>query len=529
MSKKINVLIIGPTTCFSPHSVPDTINLQSVQIPTLSDWYQEQVNTLKRPSSTEKRTNNKHKLSTKYDILIISGALNQTELSMIEPFAQPYRIFIGANVPLSSDILHILETRYFAKILTIDHPQQTFEYLSNTLYTGQSYGYSFYPIDTVLSDTFSGLVEVQGKELLKLSGSFGEEFQHLISWKKSVNIPQDKHLEFWLEYEIDGECDIEFSVFAMKRGGVSHIEKIWHFSKKQLTHPVLITEKTPYSLSMTLSVKGEGTVIVKELHVRESRLNQGYFLPGGQRIVDEYRDEIFYYFHPGDLKPPLNVYFSGYRPLEGFEGYFMMANFGAPFLLISDPRLEGGAFYLGSDALEQEIINAINQSLSHLGFDHTQLILSGLSMGTFGALYYGAQLKPKAIIVGKPLTNLGLIARKGVLDRPNDFGTAFDILTKLTGSNSLSSSYQMDEHFWQKFTAKNLDQTTIAIAHMLHDDFDPNAYEQLLRHLQSSRARIISRGWVGRHNDNSWAIVDWFTSQYQRILKEEFNRDLGKE
>ncbi len=30
-------------------------------------------------------------------------------------------------------------------------------------------------------------------------------------------------------------------------------------------------------------------------------------------------------------------------------------------------------------------------------------------MGSFGALYYGAQLNPQAIIVGQPLVNIGTI------------------------------------------------------------------------------------------------------------------------
>ena len=46
-----------------------------------------------------------------------------------------------------------------------------------------------------------------------------------------------------------------------------------------------------------------------------------------------------YTFHPGDLKPPLNVYFSGYRTAEGFEGYFMMKRMNAPAT-----ALVGGAF-----------------------------------------------------------------------------------------------------------------------------------------------------------------------------------------
>ncbi len=49
----------------------------------------------------------------------------------------------------------------------------------------------------------------------------------------------------------------------------------------------------------------------------------GDFISGGKRIVDPAtREDIAYYFNPGDLKPPLNVYFSGAREREGFEGYF---------------------------------------------------------------------------------------------------------------------------------------------------------------------------------------------------------------
>lgn len=44
------------------------------------------------------------------------------------------------------------------------------------------------------------------------------------------------------------------------------------------------------------------------------------------------------------MKPPLAVYFSGYRTQEGFEGYYMMRGFGCPFILVTDPRSEGEPF-----------------------------------------------------------------------------------------------------------------------------------------------------------------------------------------
>ncbi|MDS2351341.1 accessory Sec system protein Asp2, partial [Streptococcus pneumoniae] len=61
-------------------------------------------------------------------------------------------------------------------------------------------------------------------------------------------------------------------------------------------------------------------------------------------------------------------------------------------------------------------------------FSNKELILSGISMGTYGALYYSSDFEPKAVIVSKPLTNLGLIAERGRLEAPGLFPTAFDIL-----------------------------------------------------------------------------------------------------
>ena len=98
------------------------------------------------------------------------------------------------------------------------------------------------------------------------------------------------------------------------------------------------------------------------------------------------REEVFAYFDPGDRKPPLNVYFSGYKTKEGFEGYRAMRNLGCPFLLISDARLEGGGFYMGSEEYEKLIKDVLRKYMDELGFSGDQVILSGLSMGTYGAL-----------------------------------------------------------------------------------------------------------------------------------------------
>ena len=93
------------------------------------------------------------------------------------------------------------------------------------------------------------------------------------------------------------------------------------------------------------------------------------------------RDDIAYYFNPGDLKPPLNVYFSGAREAEGFEAYFLFKGLKAPMLLFTDMRLNIGQFYDDEDNFfEQEIIKTIKSKLNELGFDESQLLVNGISM-----------------------------------------------------------------------------------------------------------------------------------------------------
>ncbi|MTV96738.1 accessory Sec system protein Asp2, partial [Streptococcus pneumoniae] len=232
-----------------------------------------------------------------------------------------------------------------------------------------------------------------------------------------------------------------------------------------------------------------------------------------------------YFFHPGDFKPPLTVYFAGYRPAEGFEGYFMMKTLGCPFILFSDPRLEGGAFYLGTDELEGKVKDTITHYLDYLGFDHKDLILSGLSMGTFPALYYGASFEPHAIIVGKPLANLGTIASRGRLDAPGVSNLAFDCLIHHTGGTSSQDMTELDQRFWKIFKQANFSKTTFGLSYMKDEEMDPQAYEQLVSYLCNTGAKILSKGTAGRHNDDTDTNISWFLHFYRMVLETGFGRE----
>ena len=214
---------------------------------------------------------------------------------------------------------------------------------------------------------------------------------------------------------------------------------------------IMDSKEANYLISISIEGRGEGKLQLGNLHQRWSRKQFGKFVLGGNILHDSKRDEINYFFHPGDFKPPLAVYFSGFRPAEGFEGYGMMKNLGCPFLLFSDPRLQGGAFYLGSDELENKVKQTIQYYLDYLGLTSKDLILSGISMGTFPSLYYGSSFEPHAIIVGKPLANIGTIARRGRLEAPGVFNTGFDVLRHQTGGVSSQHMEDLDQRFWNDF------------------------------------------------------------------------------
>lgn len=202
----------------------------------------------------------------------------------------------------------------------------------------------------------------------------------------------------------------------------------------------------------------------------------------------------------------------------------MMKNLGCPFLLFSDPRLEGGAFYLGSEELENKIKETIQHYLDYLGFTSKDLILSGLSMGTFPSLYYGAAFEPRAVIVGKPLANVGTIARRGRLEAPGVFNTSFDILRHQTGGVSYQDMENLDRRFWNTFKKADFTQTTFGLSYMKDEDMDSKAYDQLVEHLCYTGAKILSKGTSGRHNDDTGTNVTWFLHFYNMVLEEDFKR-----
>ncbi len=389
----------------------------------------------------------------------------------------------------------------------------------------QPYGEKFLANALDVNCNFKGNVSCRGNFDLLLEGDFGEDFSQIAFWRYTIPVEANQSIDLYLEYHKTGDVNIKLHAIQFDYGSVDGVRKIWEFNEDELADVVTIGhEKNRGLVFMSILAKGKGSLNIISLHDRHSRIDRGYFLPGGKRLVSSNGEEFFSYFEKGDMKPPLAVYFSGYRTMEGFEGYYMMRSLGCPFILLTDPRSEGGAFYVGDDELETLLLDEIKGRMEQLGFSRDDVVLTGASMGTYGALYYASRLQPHALVLAKPLTNMGTIAENERLVRTGGFGTSLDILLKNYGSLDKAAVKAFDTRLWKYFDNADWSDTKFIVSYLYEDDYDPDGYANILRHLKSEGVEVFGKGSHGRHVDNSDAVMAWFKSQYYKLLEEDYGR-----
>lgn len=460
-------------------------------------------------------------LESIYQLVILDRTPTSDECALLLPVTQAYTLFYTehVNLNLCQDYL----TRKLGKRLkSVDLPHFLQE--DALWFFPQSYGEKFQMENLAVSHSFSGEIYWHGNYALQLSGEFGERLSQVAFWRNQIPVETGQTLDLWLEYHATPGVEISLQGVLLAPGQLCHVLQTWEFSQKDMEHIMHIRAEKKGHLFVSIQAKGKECLDIVALHDRYSRGKYGYFIPGCERYVTSQREEIFCYFNPGDLKPPLCVYFSGYKTRQGFEGYHMLRGMGVPFLLIAEARLEGGSFYIGSEEYERLMVHVIQRHMDLMGFSKDEVILSGVSMGYTGALYYGCDLMPHAIIAGKPLLNIGAVALNEKRNRPGGFPTSLDVLLVHGGDTTDEAADQLNHRFWSKFEKTDWSKTKLILSYMQEDDYDMHAYEMMVWALSNKNAQIYGRGLHGRHNDNTVGIMQWFTSQYKKLLHEDFSQ-----
>lgn len=462
-----------------------------------------------------------------YDIVFIDRDISEEEATLLHKATKAYTFYVTESVQMGTALKRLFLCK-MGKILS-QNDIQNFLFKEVKNYFPNPYGEKFSFKNLSVSQGFRGKVDWSGNYCITLNGDFGSELKQIVFWRNNIPVFQDQAIDLWLEYEKDGNVEVALEATQFCQGSLSNVQQKWIFKEDELKDVVVLDNQMESGpVFFSLLAKGEGRLRVIALHDRHSRRGHGVFLPGGIRLVTSKREEIFYYFDPGDLKPPLNVYFSGYKTMEGFEGYYMMRKMGCPFILIAEPRLEGGSFYMGDKEYETLLAEIIRKTMKKLGFSNDQVILSGLSMGTYGALYYGCDILPHAMILGKPLASIGDVAANERLHRPGGFPTSLDVLGFITGDINERMVQKLNQKFWDKFNKADWKDSKFIISYMIEDDYDMTAYKELISHIKDDGVKVYGKGIHGRHNDDTSSIVSWFVSQYHRVLMEDFGRRIEK-
>lgn len=458
-----------------------------------------------------------------YEMVVLERNITEEEFAAVKKMSMAHCFFIVNNFDVDKVTRKLYEQKLGKTILANDIQY----FIDNEVkkYFPKPYGEKFRPESVGIAQGFQGSIKWFGQYSVALEGDYGEDFNQVAFWRGNIPIEEGQAIEFWLEYKKEPGIEISLSIKQFVSGSLADVSDSWEFSEQDLLNPVNIeSKKGAGTIFCSLMAKGSGRLDIIGLHDRHSRLDVGEFMVGGERYVTSEREEIFAYFDPGDMKPPLSVYFSGYKTMEGFEGYYMMKKLGCPFLLIAEQRFQGGGFYMGSEEYEKLMVSVIERYLNRLGFYSDQLILSGISMGTIGSMYYGCDMKPHALILGKPLASLGDIAANERLRRPGGFPTSLDLLQYHGGGMDKDAIERLNDRFWNKLRATDFSHTKFIVSYMYEDDYDDKAYNNLLSELNSFGVQVYGKGLHGRHNDNSAGIGAWFKGQYQRVLEDDFAR-----
>lgn len=498
MSETIRVLQLGTEDWKTKYELPDYVKMEFVKV------FQ------KAPK-------------TPYDVVFIDRELLDEEIPMLHAATKAHTLFVTDKEVWTDGMQYYYDCKKGQRLLSENIQSFLLNEVRN--FFPKPYGEKYDLNSVAIAQGFKGSVSWSGNYSVNLDGVYGEELSQIAYWRTNIPVFEGQAIEFWLEYKKDPEVEIALSITQFRSGSVSTVQQSWYFTEQDLEDMVVIDNRMAAGpVFISLLAKGQGKLQIIALHDRYSRRGHGMFLPGGRRYVTKEREEIFYYFDPGDLKPPLNVYFSGYKTLQGFEGYYMMRKMGCPFLLIAEPRLEGGSFYMGSNEFESALCEILIKHMKTLGFTEDQVILSGLSMGTYGALYYGCDIKPHAMILGKPLASIGDVAGNERLHRPGGFPTSLDVLQYVTKDAGENAVHTLNERFWNKFVAADWGKSKFIVSYMIEDDYDSTAYNQLISHVKSDGVQVYGKGIHGRHNDATGPIAGWFKSQYDKILREDFGR-----
>ena len=365
----------------------------------------------------------------------------------------------------------------------------------------------------IIRESFAGFFQWRGRDQIWLSGWFGREFLPLVTWKKGISLKKEKDQELWPVYNREKSVEVRYclSYYNRTENRIVRQEQI----KNPLT-AIKLKESRADEVSVAIEARGEGWLSVGELvdRVVENGKNIWYLADSNRELMKgEFRKGT------GDSSYPLIVLFSDTTLPLGKEWEKMVCNTRNPVLLLQDERLREGLFFIGSQELENSVVNLIQERADKLSLKMEQIIFTGISAGATAALYYGTQIKPGYMLIGNPLVHLGTVAARERLARAGEVPESLDLLLKQRNGMNDTGVNMLNHRLTGRIKRSDLRGMRIDVAYMIRDNWDPEGWADLLHMLLCGHAIVYGKGFEGRHREKCMQIMEWMEIRFRKMLE----------
>ncbi|MCK8617222.1 accessory Sec system protein Asp2 [Fructobacillus sp. M158] len=371
-------------------------------------------------------------------------------------------------------------------------------------------------------DNYAWRWQRAGRFQTTVSGDFGDTYQQIGTLKTFPgDFQSGQENLLYLDYEASENVDVALSFVFFQNGGLQSLKL---FENPDATNlPTVRAPKRYQDYQIIVLAKGAGELTLKNLHQRKSRHGYGYFLPGGERLLTMAGEELHAYFNPGQKKGPLVVCFAGTRlHVEGFEMMGPLNESGLPYLLFTDTRAQGGAFMVGQADFENLVMARIREAQTVLGLSENQVIFTGYSMGSYPAVYYGAQMQAEHFVLAKPIVHLGQFTANGTFaHQGKNRDWPLDVRMVLTGRLDQADTPLLDKKLWQVTDQADWQNVFVNLFSMRRDDYDPTASADLTDYLKRHGAQVRSQEEDGFHEEKIDQMVAFLTKAINRQAKEQ--------
>lgn len=437
--------------------------------------------------------------ANQYNYVLLTNQIqdNQAVFDYVNQCPAFHVIYLTKNIlPEWLAILQARRAFYFDDFT----PDRVVQRIETDLYFGQiGFATRFSEQQFVPSEKVTGHLSRGGRFLTQFSGDFGSQWQALGYLKVLAgDLSPNRENLVWLEHETQGNIEVALKFVFFRDDKIQQVQIV---SGEQLHALTPIGGLSDYAnYQVIVMAKGRGQVSFHALHQRRTRHGLGHLLPGGEWHLTSEGEEVLSYFNPGMRNKPLIVSFAGSRLFsDGFELMGVFDELETPYLLFTDSRTQGGVFEVGSKIFEQTVIDRIRQAMAELGITGDDVIFHGYSMGSYPAMYYAADIQPAAIVISKPIINLGSFSAK--MDFPHHRNTdwTLDMRRHLTGRMSKEDTVVLDEKLWQHIKQIDWKNIDVSLFTMDLDEYDGESLPELLDFFREQHVHLTHFEEHGYH------------------------------